>query len=192
MAGHELIAAQLAILADRLPAQAMEELADGLQEAYEAQLAKLHDPDVAARAAIDEFGDADTITAAFVRESPWRRMALKLLTTGPLMGAVWGLTLLSAQVWDWPIPLAVRIAYGAVLVGAALTLLTVVRAKHAYRRTRIATLVAATALITLDTSMLAAAMSMPSSAVWPLLVAISASLIRITATLRAMPAALTR
>ncbi|MET9240929.1 hypothetical protein [Nonomuraea sp. NPDC003709] len=192
MAGHELIAAQLAILAERLPAQAVEELADGLQEAYEARLAELHDPDVAARAAIAEFGDADTITAAFVRESPWRRMALTLLATGPIMGVVWGPTLLSARVWDWPIPLVVRIAYGMVLVGAALTLLTVARAKHAYRRTRIATLAAATGLITLDIGMIAAAMSMSSSVVWPLLVAVPASLIRILATLRAMPAALTR
>lgn len=60
MAGHHLIDAQLTVLATRLPAQAVEELADGLLEAYEARLADA-DPDVAARAAIAEFGDADTI-----------------------------------------------------------------------------------------------------------------------------------
>lgn len=149
MAGHELITAQLDILADRLPSQAVQELADGLQEAYEARLAQLHDPDAAAHAAIADFGDADTITAAFFRESPWRRMAMALLATGPFMGLVWGLTLISARAWDWPIPPAVRIVYGAALVAVALTLLGVALEKRAYRRIRTATLAAAVGLIAL-------------------------------------------
>jgi hypothetical protein len=103
MAGHELIAAQLDILARRLPAQAVQELADGLAEAYEAQLAALGDPGAAARAAITEFGDAEVITAAFVRDSPWRRTAMALLATGPVMAALWAVTLISARMWTWPI-----------------------------------------------------------------------------------------
>ncbi|MFI7702013.1 hypothetical protein [Nonomuraea sp. NPDC049480] len=192
MAGHELITAQLAILANRLPAQAVEELADGLQQAYEAQLAELPDPEAAAHAAIADFGDADTITAAFFRESPWRQIAMTLLATGPFMGVVWGLTLLSVQVWDWPIPPAVRIVYGTALIAVALTLLTVTREKRAYRQTRTATLAAAASLVALDAGMLAAVMTVPSIAVWPLLLAVPASLIRIIATLRALPATLTR
>ncbi|MFF3669917.1 hypothetical protein [Microtetraspora malaysiensis] len=186
MAGHELIAAQVDILSSRLPAQAVEELADGLQETYEAHLAVVNDPDAAARAAIAEFGDAEMITAAFCRESPWRRTAVALLATGPIMGAVWGLSLVCAQAWTWPIPLAVRITYGVALVATALTLLAAATEKRAYRRTQAATLVGAIALITLDAVMLATATMAPSPEAWPLVPALSASLIRIIATLRAL------
>jgi hypothetical protein len=187
MAGHELIDAQLALLARRLPAQAVEELADGLAEAYEAHLAALGEPGAAARAALAEFGDADVITAAFVRDSPWRRTSLALLATGPIMALLWGATLISARMWTWPIAPSLRIAYGLVLAATALTLLVVVREKHAYRRPQTATLAAAIALILLDAGMLTAAVaSMPLPA-WPLALAASASLIRITLTVRALP-----
>lgn len=105
MAGHELIAAQISVLADRLPASAVEELVDGLQETYEARLDELQDPDAAARAAIAEFGDADTVTAAFFRQSPWRRVAVALLISGPFMGVAWGLSLVSTHAWNWPVPI---------------------------------------------------------------------------------------
>ncbi|GAA0408507.1 hypothetical protein Acor_71700 [Acrocarpospora corrugata] len=164
----------------------VEELADGLQETYRSQLTRLGDPEAAARAAIAEFGDADTVTAAFFRDSPWRRMAVILLATGPMMGAVWGLGLVSAQMWNWPIPLSVRIGYGVVLVTVAGTLLAVVREKRAYRRTRTATLAGAAALIALDAVMLAAVTTVPSAASWPVAVAISASMLRITATVHAL------
>jgi hypothetical protein len=88
MAEHELISTQLNILAVRLPAPAVDELADGLYEAYETQLAEHRDPDAAAHLALAQFGDADTVTAAFIRHSPWRRTALALLATGPLIGAL--------------------------------------------------------------------------------------------------------
>jgi hypothetical protein len=190
MAGHRLIAAQLAILADRLPAQAVEELADGLQEAYETRLAEPSDPDTAARAAIADFGDADTITAAFIRESPWRRMAPGLLATGPFMGAVWGLTLLSGQVWDRPIPWAVRIVYGAALIAIVLTLLTVTREERAYRRTRTAMLAAAFGLMVLDGLALAALVTMAAAPGWAATLAATACLTRILATIRRIPAVL--
>ncbi|MFI6317565.1 permease prefix domain 1-containing protein [Nonomuraea sp. NPDC050556] len=191
MAGHELISAQLAILAARLPAQAVEELADGLHEAYEAQLDG-HDPDAAARAAIAEFGDAETITAAFFRDSPWRRMAVLLLATGPFMGLVWGLSLVSARAWNWPIPVGVRLTYGALLLAVAGTLLAVALERRAYRRARAATLAGAMGLMALDVAMLVAVVSVPSVALWPLLLAVPASLIRVLATLRALPPVLSR
>jgi hypothetical protein len=193
MADHELITAQLGILADRLPAPAVAELADGLQETYEARLAELHDPDAAARAAIAEFGDADTVTAAFFRESPWRRMAMTLLATGPFMGVLWGSVLLYGRVWDWPIPPAVWIVFGTVLVAIVLTLRGVTREQRAYRRTRTSTLAAAIGLITLDSGMLMITMlpPVPSTASLPLLLAVPASLARIIVTLRALPLALT-
>ncbi|MDP4510048.1 hypothetical protein [Nonomuraea turcica] len=187
MAGHELIAAQLAILAHRLPAQAVEELADGLQEAYEAHLATLGDPDAAARAAIAEFGDAEVITTAFVRDSPWRRTAMALLATGPIMALVWGLTLVSARMWTWPIVPPLRIAYGLALAATVFTLLSVVREKHAYRRAQAATPVAAVTLILLDAGMLAAAVASMPPLPWPMALAAPASLIRIILTVRALP-----
>lgn len=188
MAGHELIAAQLAILARRLPAQAVEELADGLAEAYEAHLAALGEPGAAARAAIAEFGDAEVITAAFVRDSPWRRTATALLATGPVMALLWGAALISARMWTWPISPSLRISYGLALAATVLSLLSVVREKHAYRRTKAATLAAAIALILLDAGMLAAVVAgLPPLPPWPLALAVPASLIRITLTIRALP-----
>jgi hypothetical protein len=193
MAVHELIAAQLGVLSSRLPAQAVEELADGLQEAYESRLAECSDQDAAALAAIAEFGDADTITAAFFRQSPWRRMAVTLLITGPFMGALWGLTLVSAQVWNWPIPWALKIAYGVTLLAVAATLLTVALEKRAYRRSQAATLIGAVGLLALDAGMLAAVVTVsPVLAWWPLALAIPASLVRIIATVRALPPTLSR
>lgn len=189
MADHELIAAQLALLSRRLPAPAVEELADGLRESYEAHLAELGDPDAAARAAMAEFGDADTVTAAFVHASPWRHIAVALLLTGPLMGALWGLSLITAQVWMWPVPVSVRIGYGAALVAVVATLLPAARGGLTYRRTRAAALAGAAGLVILDTGMLAAVMIVTPALTWPLALAVSASLIRIIATLRALPPA---
>lgn len=188
MAGHELIDAQLAALARHLPAEAVEELSDGLHEAYDAYLTELGDPDAAARAAISEFGDAETVTAAFVRGSPWRRPAMALLATGPFMALLWGPALVSAQVWTWPIAPSLRIAYGLALVATALTLLAVVRERRAYRRIRTMTLSAAAALILLDTGMLATiAAHLPPVPPWPLALAVPASLLRIVLSLRALP-----
>lgn len=197
MAGHELIEAQLAILSARLPAQAVDELADGLWETYQARLALLGDGDAAAREAMAEFGDADAVTAAFIRDSPWRRMALALLATGPVMAALWGASLVSAQAWDWQIPIAAQIAYGMVLLAIVATLLAVTRARRGYRRARTATLSGAVALLVLDAGMLTAAASMTSLTpaapigAW-LPAALAASLFRIIATLRALPAVLGR
>ncbi|WP_345579384.1 hypothetical protein [Nonomuraea rosea] len=194
MAGHELIEAQLAILSARLPAQAVDELADGLWETYQARLALLGDGEAAAREAIVEFGDADEVTAAFFRDSPWRRMALGLLATGPVMAALWGASLVSAQAWDWQIPIAAPIAYGLVLLAIVATLLTVTRARRNYRRARTATLSGAVALLVLDAGMLVAVASMTSLTLagpigaWLLPAALAASLFRIIATLRALPA----
>lgn len=193
MAGHELIDTQLAILAHRLPAQAVEELADGLAEAYAAHLAELGRPDAAARATIAEFGDAETIIAAFFRDSPWRRTAMALLATGPIMALLWGLTLICARMWTWPIAPPLRIAYGLALAATVLTLLSVVREKRAYRRTQTATLFAATALILLDACMLAVALAAtPPAPPWPLALAAPASLLRVIFTIRAVSPLLQR
>ncbi|MFC5822473.1 hypothetical protein [Nonomuraea insulae] len=191
MAGHQLITTQLALLSRRLPAKAVQELADGLQETYEVHLAQLGDPDKAARAALSEFGDADTITTAFVRASPWRRIAVTLLLTGPIMAVLWGLSLIAAQVWTWPVPAPARIGYGAGLVAVVAILLTAARAQHAYQRTRTAALAGAAGLMMLDAGMLIAIVTVAPTAPWPLALAVPASLLRIIAILRALPTART-
>ncbi|WP_405144349.1 hypothetical protein OG589_41590 [Sphaerisporangium sp. NBC_01403] len=191
MAGHDLITAQLDILAARLPAQAVRELADGLQDAYEMHLDACGDPGQAARAAIAEFGDADTVTAAFFHHSPWRRAAFLLLATGPFMAAAWGATLLAAHAWTWTVPLPVKILYGMALGTIAFDLVIVVREKRAYRRTRVALVGSAVGLIVLDGLALTTIAIMVSTPVWPMAVAVPASLIRILATVRGTRAALT-
>ncbi|WP_248963309.1 hypothetical protein [Sphaerisporangium perillae] len=192
MADHELIAQHLRALACRLPPQAVEEIADGLHETFEKYLAISGDPERAARAAIGEFGEVGLITAAFFRESPWRRAALTLLATGPLVGAAWGATLVAAHAWTWPVPLAVRMLYGTTLAVTVLALLLAARERRAYRRMRRATLAAALGLIALDVLMLIAIALLAPVPMWPMAIAIPASLIRILATLRWLPTALAR
>lgn len=79
MAGDDLIAAYLADLSGRLPADAVDELADGLTETYRRHLSTGVEPASAARAAIREFGEPEVVLAAFVAQSPGRRAARALL-----------------------------------------------------------------------------------------------------------------
>lgn len=192
MAGHELIAAQLAILAARLPAEAVEELADGLHQAYEDQLRRHGDPDIAAQTAIAEFGDAETVTAAFVRASPWRRTAMTLLATAPIMAAVWAATLVTGQAWTWPLPTPVKVLYGVALLTVVGMLITATLLPRAYQQTRVAVIVSASGLILLDGLMMIGALHFTTGPAWPLAAAIPASLIRVLAVVRALPSMLAR
>ncbi len=190
MADHHLIAAQLHTLAARLPHQAVEELADGLHEAYDHHLRRHGDPDLAARQAIADFGDADTVTTAFVRASPWRRTALTLLATGPLMAAAWAPALITAHAWTWPIPLPIKALYGLALLTVAALLATATLTRRTYHRTRTATIAATSGLIVLDGLMVTAATVTVTEPAWPMAVATTASVVRILATLRTLPTAL--
>jgi hypothetical protein len=189
MAGHELIAAQLHILQARLPAAVVAELADGLDETYQALLPRYHQPAAAARAAIAEFGDADTITVSFVRNAPSRRLAIGALATAPMMGAIWGAALISQQFWNWPVPLPIRFIPGIVLLATVTALLLAVTVRRTYRRGRRLVAGAAGSLIGLDIAMIAAvwAYAVP---VWPAALAIFASLLGMICLLRAAPALL--
>ncbi|NUR87867.1 MAG: hypothetical protein HOY71_27600 [Nonomuraea sp.] len=188
MAGHRLIADQLTILAARLPARAVDELADGLEETYAAHLTRTGDPDLAAREAIAEFGDADTVTAAFVRDSPSRRSALLLVAIGPVVGVTWATLLISSHGWTWAPPLGDRILYGAALLAVVATLLLTLRGKLAYRRNRRAMVGASIGTMLLDGLMVGFALA--SGLAWPLTIGVAASLIRIALTARGLPAVL--
>lgn len=181
MAGHDLIDSQLRVLARRLPAPFVEELADGLTETYQAQLQRLGDPGAAAREAIAEFGDADTICAAFVRQAPSRAAARVLLATGPMVGVVWAIALVSAQAWTWPMPSAAPLSVGAtlVLVVAALALTQTV--SYHYRAVRLAAVSGAFGVVLVDVTVLTTArvMALPSILI---VCALTASVARVVLT----------
>jgi hypothetical protein len=186
MAGHHLIAAYLDDLRRRLPADAVDELADGLLETFEHRLATGVDTDTAARQAIAEFGGVDAIHAAFTQRSAGRRLAIRLLATGPAVGACWAGTLLLGHAWNWPVPGPARFAFGLALLAAVATLGAAATTRRNYPRTRIAAL-GGIGLIALDATMIATALIAAPGLVWPMAVAIPASLLRIGATLRAVP-----
>lgn len=190
MAHHTLIENYLAALAERLPVEAVEELADGLEETFQRNLDRSMSPDDAATAAIAEFGQPAQVVTAFARHAPGRRTAVRLLATGPIFAALWGTTLITAQAWTWPIPLAAVVAYAAALLMVA-GLLAGVATTNNPRTTSLAAPASAT-LILLDTGMLATVVIAAPAVTWPMTLAIPASLTRITLTARNLPQTLAR
>jgi hypothetical protein len=190
MASHELIDDYLANLAGRLPAEVVDELADGLIETWLHHLDQGCRPDEAARAAIAEFGTADRVADEFVAQSPARRIARLMLATGPIMALCWGPSLIAAKVWTWPVPRAAAAAYALAFVGVVASLVLAASSRHGLRRTRLG-LVGSVVLIGLDAAMVAAAAAFAPVFVWPMVVAIPASLTRIGLGLRSLPTART-
>lgn len=190
MASHQLIDSYLAGLARRLPADTVDELADGLIETWHHHLGDGLTADRAARAAIAEFGAADRIADEFVAQAPGRRTAQLLLLTGPVMGACWGTSLIATEVWTWPIPAALGFAYPAVLLATVALLVGAATSRRSYRRTRLGGL-AALVLIVLDAAMIGAVGVLAPTVVWLMAVAVAASMVRIGLAIRALPHALT-
>jgi hypothetical protein len=188
MAGHELIDRHLQAMAARLPRPVADELADGLTASYHDRLERLADPQAAARAALDDFGDIDTITAAFIRASPGRGIALRLLATGPLVGVSWGTALVLGHPWRWPIPLGARALLGTLLTLIVLTLLIAARERHRYQTVRLAALTGASALMIADIAMLATLTALLTQPTWLVLPALTASVTRTVFLARALPA----
>jgi hypothetical protein len=97
-ANRDAVADYLAAVTTQLPgppsvrAAVTDELRDGLLEALETHQARGCSQAEATAAAIAEFGDPDTISAAFGPELgavQARRVAVGLLVTGPLVGLTW-------------------------------------------------------------------------------------------------------
>jgi hypothetical protein len=185
VASHQLIDAHLATLAARLPADAVDELADGLHETWHHHLDTGLTPADAARAAITEFGTTEQITDAFVRHAPGRRTAALLLATGPVAGVCWGASLITAHAWTWPIPRPAIAAFGLALLAVAATLAIAATARRSYRRTRLGA-AGSLGLIILDATMLATVLLAAPALVWPMFAAVPVSLARITITLRSL------
>ena len=191
MAGHQLIDVHLADLRHRLPAEAVDELADGLAETWHHHLAVGRSDQDAARAAIAEFGTTEQITTAFVASAPGRRTARILLATGPLAGICWGTSLIAARVWTWPLPSVVAVLFALVLLAVVAALAVAASSRRSYRRTRFGG-AGGLGLLVLDAGMLAGVVLVAPALVWPMAVAVPVSLARIALTLHALPPALTR
>lgn len=141
-AASAVIESYLERLGHRLPgstrrrAGIIVELRDDLVDATAALAAPASSPTAAARAAINEFGDVETVAAAFRSElaaRSVRRVGVTLLATGPLVGGCWAtaaLLLAPAPVWRWPLLLAVPL----VLLAAPATVLTVAATGRLTRR----------------------------------------------------------
>jgi hypothetical protein len=191
MASHHLIEAHLAELRRRLPADVVDELADGLAETYEHYLVSGHPSSSAATRTLAEFGSAELITSAFVRQAPGRRAALALLITGPAVGACWGLGLVLGHAWTWAIPIPLRVGFGLTLLAAIAALLTAAASRTNYARTRIAA-AGAVSMIALDLALITAVLLAAPRLSWPMAAAIPASLTRVTLAARAIPGILNR
>ncbi len=186
MASHELIDTYLAGLARRLPADSVDELTDGLIETWHYHLGRGLTDERAAYAAIADFGSANRVTDEFVAQAPGRHIARLLLATGPVMAACWGASLITAKVWTWPIPVSVGAVYAVVLIAVVAILIAAATSRHSYRRARLG-VAGALALVVLDATMIATAMALVPMPVWPMALAIPASVARIGFTVRSMP-----
>ncbi|MFP5372652.1 MAG: permease prefix domain 1-containing protein, partial [Actinomycetes bacterium] len=149
MAGHRLIDAYLDALAGRLPADTVDELADGLIETWHHYVDRGLSPDAAAKAAIAEFGTPHQVNDAFVAQAAGRRTARALLATGPIVGACWAASFITGQAWTWAAPAAVAAAFAVALAGVVGCLLAAATTRHHYRRTHLG-VAGAIGLATLD------------------------------------------
>ena len=157
-----LISAYVDGLHRRLPAAIAAEAADGLIETYEHHLASGTGERAAAHAAVAEFGDLETVVGEFTRQAPGRRAARMLLVTGPVVGACWAAALILGRAWTWPVPAAVRLGFGAVLLLAVLALAVAATSQRSYQRTRLITAAGPVILILDATAIAAAVLTAPA------------------------------
>jgi hypothetical protein len=180
-----LITSYVTGLRRSLPAPVADEAADGLIETYEQHLATGAADQQAARAALADFGDLAMVVGEYTRQAPGRRTARLLLATGPAAGACWAAGLVTSRAWTWPVPGAARLAFGAILLATVLVLLAAATSRHSYQRTRLA-LLAAPALIALDATAVAVALTFAPALTPVLLIATTVSLGRIAVTARTL------
>lgn len=179
MAVHPLIATELETLASRLPPPLFAEIADGLHETYQDHLTRQPDPHRAALAALAEFGDAELVCRALCSRAPWRRQAAMLLATGPLLGAVWAITLITQRAWEWPVPGTLRLMYGVTLATVVGLLARALLERRGYRQGQRRVVLGASILIALDVLAAAAVLGYASISGWIVPAALAASALRV-------------
>jgi hypothetical protein len=208
-ANRDAVADYLAAVTTQLPgppsvrAAVTDELRDGLLEALETHQARGCSQAEATAAAIAEFGDPATISAAFGPELgavQARRVAVGLLVTGPLVGLTWIAAMEVNALPPWrhqligpwlALPL---VGLALAVAGPALGLTVAATGRLGRRLSRVvhratlaptAAAVAALAAVVADLTLLGIisghALTSPGSYVWaPVIVAASASLTRVT------------
>lgn len=180
-----------------------DELRDGLLEALETHQARGCSPQAATAAAIAEFGDPNTVAAAFGPELgavQARRVAAGLLSTGPLVGLAWIAAVAVNALPPWrhqligPWLALPVVGLALAVAGPALGLTIAATGRLGRRLGRVvdraalpptAAAVAALAAVVADLTLLGIiighALTSPGSYVWaPVIVAGSASLTRVT------------
>jgi hypothetical protein len=188
MASTDLIGAYRAALARQLPPDVLEEILDGLEETRADLLRQGLDPDAATAKAILDFGEPDLVVAAFTKNAPGRRHAVRLLATGPVFGLLWGTALITSRAWTWPISRLVEIAYGTTLLAVVALLIGVLTTTQPTKTRRAG--YAGIGLILLDLGMLGAVTFAAPALTWMIAPAVAASLIRILAVAPRLPALL--
>ena len=187
MSQARLITDYLSVLSAQLPAPLVEELADGLDETQQHYLTQGLTPDAAAGAAVAEFGEPQVIVAAFIRLSPARHAARRLLAAGPVVGGCWAAALITGRAWTWPVPATVRLLVGVALI-TVIGLLAAAAFGRRYLSARRAGAVACAGITVLDGVMLIAVVLAIPVLIWPVILAAAASAARLTFTARALRA----
>ncbi len=185
MAEHSLIRRYNDVLLAELPAQLAEEVADGLAEANAKYLRQGLSADDAALATVAEFGDARAVAYAFTRASPARRIARRLMVSGPVVGGCWAAALVTGRAWEWPVPGAVRLLLGATLVASVIILLTAAHVRR-YRAARNAGLAGCAGLVAIDLSAITAVLAAGPGIRWLVALAVCASVSRLILVARAI------
>jgi hypothetical protein len=185
MAEPSVIEDYLTFLSAELPAPIVEELADGLDQTCQRYLEQGLEPGAAADAALAEFGDPHVIMAEFTRFSPARRAARRLLASGPVVGGCWGLALITGQAWSWPVPVIVRILVGVALLTTIGTLAAAALGRR-YRSVSKAGAVGCTAIAAIDALALITVPFVIPDLTLPIVLAMGASMARITIAARGL------
>jgi hypothetical protein len=184
-----LIRDYLTALSAQLPEPIVEELADGLDQTRQHYLTRGLDPDAATDAALAEFGAPRVIVAAFIRLSPARRAARRLLAAGPVVGACWGTALISSRAWTWPVPDLARLLFGAALI-SVIGLLGAAAFGNPYRPVSRAAAAGCAGTTVLDAGLLICVMLALPAVTWPTIVAVAVSTARLVFIARALRPAL--
>lgn len=116
---------------------------------------------------------------------------MTLLATGPVFAACWGPSLILGHVWLWPIPVVAAVLCGLAMLVVVAVLVMAATSRDDYRRTRFSAS-GGIGLVLLDCAVLAAVLIAAPALVWPMAVAIPASLARIAFTVRSLPHVLAR
>lgn len=185
MAEHRLIQDYTDALRAELPDQLAEEVADGLADAYAQYVGRGLSPDDAAQATVAEFGDPRDVVNGFTQASSARRMARRLIVTGPAVGLCWAVALLSGHAWAWHVPMLARALVGATLIASIIVLVTAALGRG-YRTVHRAGTAGFVGLAVIDATVIGLALAAAPNFGWLLALAALASATRMTCVARAL------